>query len=159
MNLLPALRPIVEEVRRRFGTQIESCEAPHPDEIYLRTNQNTVSALCAFLYRKFHARLTNVFAEDARSNEGCFHIHRVLALDAAHGYLIARTSISPEKPEFLSMTTAVPAVNWHEREIQDWFGLKAIGHPNPRRMALHDDWPQVHPMRKDFVHEDQNAAA
>jgi Ni,Fe-hydrogenase III large subunit len=41
-------------------------------------------------------------------------------------------------------------VNWQEREIQDWFGLIAEGHPNPRRVALHDNWPDVHPLRKHF---------
>ena len=41
-------------------------------------------------------------------------------------------------------------MNWQEREIQDWFGLKAVGHPNPRRVALHDNWPDVYPLRKDF---------
>ena len=46
--------------------------------------------------------------------------------------------------------TPFPAVNWQEREVQDLFGLKLIGHPNPRRCALHDDWPEVHPLRKDF---------
>jgi Ni,Fe-hydrogenase III large subunit len=43
-----------------------------------------------------------------------------------------------------------PAINWQEREIQDWFGLEAVGHPNPRRVALNDNWPDVHPLRKDF---------
>jgi Ni,Fe-hydrogenase III large subunit len=44
----------------------------------------------------------------------------------------------------------LPAANWQEREIQDLFGLRLEGHPNPRRCALHDDWPQVFPLRKDF---------
>ena len=52
--------------------------------------------------------------------------------------------------EFISLTNALPAVNWQEREIQDLFGLKLEGHPNPRRCALHDDWPEVYPLRKDF---------
>ena len=34
--------------------------------------------------------------------------------------------------------------------MQDLFGLKLTGHPNPRRCALHDDWPEVFPLRKDF---------
>ena len=48
------------------------------------------------------------------------------------------------------MAAEVPAFNWQEREIQDWFGIEALGHPNPRRVALHDNWPDVHPLRKDF---------
>jgi Ni,Fe-hydrogenase III large subunit len=30
------------------------------------------------------------------------------------------------------------------------FGIKLLGHPNPRRCVLHDDWPEVYPLRKDF---------
>jgi len=61
-----------------------------------------------------------------------------------------RVPVASDRPEFPSLTNAVHAVNWQEREIQDLFGLKLIGHPNPRRCALHDDWPEVHPLRKDF---------
>src|ERR1035438_10665390 len=58
--------------------------------------------------------------------------------------------VPPELPVFVSLTNALPAANWQEREIQDLFGLKLQGHPNPRRCALHDDWPEVYPLRKDF---------
>ena len=51
---------------------------------------------------------------------------------------------------FPSLAAELPSLNWQEREIQDWFGLEAEGHPNPRRVALHDNWPDVHPLRKDF---------
>src|SRR5205807_6412680 len=79
-----------------------------------------------------------------------FFIFYVFAIRSANGFFILRAPISPQGPQFTSLTNAVPAVNWQEREIQDWFGLKLIGHPNPRRCALHDDWPEVHPLRKDF---------
>jgi Ni,Fe-hydrogenase III large subunit len=61
-----------------------------------------------------------------------------------------RTPVSADHPEFPSLSAQLPAINWQEREIQDWFGLKAAEHPNPRRVALHDNWPDVHPLRKDF---------
>jgi len=151
MNVLPALQAVLDELRKRFGAQIEAMTVARVDEVYVQTNQTTLSALCALLYRRFNARLTSVFAEDLRDTaDKCFRNYHVFALDAARGYIVIHTAISPERPEFVSLTTAVPAVNWQEREIQDWFGLKAIGHPSPRRMALHDDWPQVHPLRKNF---------
>ena len=92
----------------------------------------------------------SLFADDARQTEGVFHLYHVFALDAAHGFIILRAPVPPDKPEFASLTNAIPGVNWQEREVQDLFGLKLIGHPNPRRCALHDDWPEVHPLRKDF---------
>ena len=79
-----------------------------------------------------------------------FHLYYLFALDAAHGFFSLRVPVPADKPEFTSLTDAVHAVNWQEREVQDLFGLKLLGHPNPRRCALHDDWPDVYPLRKDF---------
>ncbi|MDO8542418.1 MAG: NADH-quinone oxidoreductase subunit C [Opitutaceae bacterium] len=83
-------------------------------------------------------------------HRGVFHLYYVYALDQRHGFIIARAAVPADKPEFPSLTDAVHGVNWQEREIQDLFGLKLLGHPNPRRCALHDDWPEVFPLRKDF---------
>ena len=62
----------------------------------------------------------------------------LVSLDAAH-------------PEVPSLTTAIPAANWHEREMQDLFGIVAVGHPDPRPLVVHDGWPRgVFPLRKTF---------
>lgn len=149
-QISPELQPIVEEVTRRFSGRIDSLSTPRLNEIYFHASMDLVSGFCAHLYRIWNARLVSVFADDARPDSGVFHLYYILALDAAHGFVILRVPISPEAPEFASLTNAIPAVNWQEREIQDLFGLQLLGHPNPRRCALHDDWPDVHPLRKDF---------
>ncbi len=59
--------------------------------------------------------------------------------------------VDPACPEVPSLTTAVPAANWHEREIQDLFGIVPVGHPDPRPLVVHDGWPRgVFPLRKTF---------
>src|SRR5208337_4880855 len=55
-----------------------------------------------------------------------------------------------EHAEFPSVAAEIPDDNWQERENQDRVGLVAQGHPNPRRVALDDNWPAIHPLRKDF---------
>ena len=144
------LQPILDEVTKRFAGRIGSLAAPRPNEVYFHARVDLLSGFCAHLHRKWSARLVSVFADDARSDAGMFHLYYVLALDAAHGFFILRVPVSPDTPEFPSLTNAFPAVNWQEREIQDLFGLQLRGHPNPRRCALHDDWPEVYPLRKDF---------
>jgi len=144
------LRPVVEDLTRRFPGRLEAGEAPRPNEVYFHAKMDLVAGFCAQLYRHWNARLVTVFGEDARAGDGVFHLYYVFALDAAHGFLILRVPVSPENPEFTSLVNAIPAVNWQEREVQDLFGLKLVGHPNPRRCALHDDWPEVYPLRKDF---------
>jgi Ni,Fe-hydrogenase III large subunit/Ni,Fe-hydrogenase III component G len=144
------LRPVVEEVARRFKGRIDSLEVPRPNEIYFQGQMDMVGGFCAHLHRTWNARLVAVFADDARAGKGVFHVYYMMALDALHGFLILCTPVSAEAPEFLSLANAFPGVNWQEREVQDLFGLKLVGHPNLRRCALHDDWPEVFPLRKDF---------
>lgn len=44
-----------------------------------------------------------------------------------------------------------PAVDWHEREVKDLFGLAFEGHPRLGQFVLHEDWPEnVNPMRHSF---------
>ncbi|MBI4663017.1 MAG: NADH-quinone oxidoreductase subunit C [Verrucomicrobia bacterium] len=150
MNLLPSLQTVLDDLTQRFGPQMQPAHSPRPNELYLRAPVVLASALCSILYRKYQARLAGVFGEDARAEHNAFFVYYLYALDSAHGFVCVRVPVAPEKPELPSLTNAVPAVNWQEREVQDMFGLKLVGHPNPRRCALHDDWPEVYPLRKDF---------
>src|SRR5205814_1842568 len=147
---LPGLRTVLDELTQRFGAQIEHTHATQPNEVYLHAKLGIASALCSAFYKKYQGRLAGVFAEDARAEHKVFLVYYLYALDAAHGFVLVRVPVSAEKPEIPSLANAIPAADWQEREIQDLFGLKLIGHPNPRRCALHDDWPEVHPLRKDF---------
>jgi Ni,Fe-hydrogenase III large subunit/Ni,Fe-hydrogenase III component G len=120
-------------------------------EIYLDLSDSNIPPVAEYLRRTFSARLAAVFAEDRRAAEGCFYNYYVFEHPADPRYLLVRAPIPADNPAFPSLAAEIPAVNWQEREIQDWFGLTAIGHPNSRRVALHDNWPDVHPLRKDFA--------
>ncbi len=95
-------------------------------------------------------RLVTIFAEDRVQPEGVFYIYYVFERHGDPDYVILRAPVPADDPRFPSLASTLPSVNWQEREIQDWFGIEAEGHPNPRRVALHDNWPDVHPLRKDF---------
>jgi len=150
VNLLPGLQIVLDELTQRFGAQIDRAHARQPNELYLHTKIDLVGALCSLLYKKHGARLAGVFAEDARATDKTFFVYYLYALDSAHAFIFVRVPVSADNPELPSLTNAVHAVNWQEREIQDLFGIKLLGHPNPRRCVLHDDWPEIFPLRKDF---------
>jgi len=95
-------------------------------------------------------RYAAVFAEDRTAEESSFLLFDVLDHPGDSRYLVLAWRIPADTPSFPAISAQAPAVNWMEREIQDWFGLEAAGHPNPRRVALHDHWPDVHPLRRDF---------
>ncbi len=53
---------------------------------------------------------------------------------------------------FASLATRSFAASRFEREIHDLFGLVPEGHPDLRRLALHQYWPDgYHPLRRDVV--------
>ena len=44
-----------------------------------------------------------------------------------------------------------PSFDWHEREVEDLFGLHFEDHPRLGEFVLHEDWPEgINPMRRDF---------
>lgn len=142
--------PSFEALQQKFGAHVQSMHAERQDEIYLFISDPDIRAIAEYLREEFEARLVTVFAEDRCSTDGVFFNYYVFEQKDNPQYLIVRAPVSADDPRFPSLSAELPAVNWQEREIQDWFGLTAVGHPNPRRVALHDNWPDVHPLRKDF---------
>src|SRR5450755_2571151 len=139
-----------EGFRQKLGRQVQSVRADREDEIYVLLGDANIRPITEHLLGEFGARLVMAFAEDRRSAEGVFFNYYVFEQKGSAQYLIVQAPVRSDSLEFPSLSAELPAVNWQEREIQDWFGLTAIGHPNPRRVALHDNWPDVHPLRKDF---------
>jgi formate hydrogenlyase subunit 5 len=61
-----------------------------------------------------------------------------------------RVALPLGEPSYASISTLVPAAHWDEREAKDLFGIVPVGHPDPRRLVLHERWPRgFHPLRKD----------
>ena len=51
--------------------------------------------------------------------------------------------------EIASWVHWFPGAAWHEREAAELYGVRFLGHPDPRRLLLGDDF-EGHPLRKDF---------
>jgi NADH-quinone oxidoreductase subunit C len=72
-------------------------------------------------------------------------------LSITHGSRRLRVEVTcPDgDPHIPSVITVYPAVDWHERETWDMFGIIFDGHPALTRILMPDDWPG-HPQRKDY---------
>jgi hydrogenase-4 component G len=95
-------------------------------------------------------RLLAMFANDERPVCGNFVIYCLFSGDG--GTVLVKALLDRDAPlEFPSISPGIPAAAWYEREICDLFGLSPLGHPDPRRLVLHENFPDgVHPLRKDF---------
>jgi Ni,Fe-hydrogenase III large subunit/Ni,Fe-hydrogenase III component G len=124
-----------------------------PGELRFDVPLGQLPAACESAAAALDARLATMVAEDLRASALGYRLEYVFAPSraAGGGWLTLETHVPSGAPVFPSITPRVPAAHWHEREAQDMFGLRAEGHPDPRRLMLHDDWPEgVHPLRKDF---------
>jgi len=142
--------PFLDDLIIRLGGQVETVGAGGESEVYLRLRDADIRPAIAILRDEHNARVAAVFAEDRRAAEFCFLNHYVLEFPGNPAFLFITARVEADNPSFPSLSAEMPALNWQEREIQDWFGIQLEGHPNPRRVALHDNWPDVHPLRKDF---------
>jgi Ni,Fe-hydrogenase III large subunit/Ni,Fe-hydrogenase III component G len=139
-----------EDLRERFPEQVRSVAEPVSGQFTVLLDGPDATAIVRHLLAERQARLVTVFAEDRVNTEGVFYNYYVFDRPGEPTWVMLKAPIPAEHPAFPSLAAELPAVNWQEREIQDWFGLEATGHPNPRRVALHDNWPEVHPLRKSF---------
>ncbi len=105
---------------------------------------------CGALVRDRSARLVVMTGTDERLEGGGYGLYFVFALPDGELRTV-ETQVDPSRPVYPSVTRAVPAAHWYEREVKDLLGVEPEGHPDPRRLVLHDDWPRgLHPLRKDF---------
>ena len=140
-----------DELHDRFPGIVRSVEEAVPDQVVVLLNSPNVTGIVRHFLIEHQARIVTVFAEDRVSAEGVFYNYYVFDRSGEASWVILKAPIPERFPSFSSLAAELPAINWQEREIQDWFGLEAVGHPNPRRVALHDNWPDVHPLRKSFA--------
>ena len=122
-----------------------------PGELTLETDAAALPTLADRIAQSLGGRLMSLFASDERSATGRFFLHHLWSLSQQRTFLHIAAPIDPATPSYPSIAAKYPAANWFEREVMDFFGLVPEGHPNPARVALHDDWPEdAWPLRKDF---------
>ncbi|MDB5059956.1 MAG: energy-converting Ni,Fe-hydrogenase subunit HyfG [Chloroflexi bacterium] len=96
------------------------------------------------------APLLTMIATDDRLADRSYGLHYVFSYPAEETLIDVNCAVPAASPSYPSVTRALPAAAWYEREARDMFGIVADDHPDPRRLVLHDDWPRgYHPLRKD----------
>jgi len=144
------MKKVLDALIKEFKSHILQ-QTVSRNEIYLTVEKDAAIGICNYLYTHFSAPLILMFATDERKTAGHFNIHYVFSFDKEDAFVILRIHVEETAPQFRSLATEIPAAGWYEREIQDMFGLKAVGHPDPRRLVMFEDWPEgYYPLRKDF---------
>jgi NADH-quinone oxidoreductase subunit C len=79
-------------------------------------------------------------------------VYHLLSYKHAHTFAL-KVHLPRENPSVPTVEGVWGVANWHEREAYDMFGIVFVGHSDPRRILLPDDWIG-HPLRKDWQDPD-----
>ena len=95
------------------------------------------------------ARYVMLVGLDERSMGGAGLAIEVALADSS-GPIRLRVELPLDRPVYPSLARSVPAAHWDEREVRGLLGINPAGHPDSRRLVLHEHWPGgYHPLRKD----------
>jgi Ni,Fe-hydrogenase III large subunit/Ni,Fe-hydrogenase III component G len=98
------------------------------------------------LLRGGNVRLVSLFG--SIDEGGGSRVHYIVDVDN-HEYRIFSSTVRGPIP---SLTPMAPAAAWYERELRDQYGIECEGHPDPRPLLFHENWPQnIHPMTGDVA--------
>lgn len=138
-------------LKQQLGNKICSAEENGYQEMIILIEKINLPEVCQFLREEKNGRLFTMVGSDEREINGSFALYYVFSFDQFRYFITIKTLIDPLDMTFPSVTLVLPAANWYEREVKDLFGLRPQGHPDPRPLALHGDWPEdLYPLHKDF---------
>jgi Ni,Fe-hydrogenase III large subunit/Ni,Fe-hydrogenase III component G len=146
---------LTHALRANAAGSVDAEVGPRPSDVTVRLAlPSDLPAAVAVLIGPQAMALATVIATDETATDGDLKVRYVFeptAPGAPDRFVTLLVSLDGTHPEVPSITTAVPAANWHEREMQDLFGIVPVGHPDPRPLVVHDGWPRgVFPLRKAF---------
>jgi len=145
---------IIDRVRENLDGALVASEEPAPGVLHLTVKRASVVEACRHLQDSLGARFLISAGIDRRPGEGCLSVTHIFSRDEDQQFICVRADMSGDSAEIESITPWVNGANWSERECQDLLGIKAKGHPDPRRLVVADDWPEgVYPLRKDVPHD------
>ncbi len=142
---------IVQELRSHLGANVLESFAIGSDAVGIVVSPKDLPAAASVIDRTLDARFVISVGTDMREQGQGFRVDHIFSQDRRKTWVVLRTQTPADDPTVASITPAVPAAAWAEREFQDLVGITAAGHPDPRRLVLADDWPEgMHPLRRDF---------
>jgi Ni,Fe-hydrogenase III large subunit/Ni,Fe-hydrogenase III component G len=143
------LRDLASALEQRFGSGIApSPAAPGYSLAFSLAKPDSLPALCSFLFWEQGCVFGGMIAEEQPGN---WLLHYVFLLPGA-GWIDIVLALPIDATSVPSIVAGVHAADWHEREVEDLFGIHFENHPRLGDFALHDQiWHEgIDPMRKSF---------
>lgn len=131
----------------------------HNNFIAFEIPHSSLKEIVCDLYQRHNLPLKIITATDEKTENGCFKVFYVFGVPKENVFLAPFIRLESSE-EFPSLTSEIHEASTYERKIKTFFGLNPKGHPNPRTLILHENWPKgLFPLRKDFNWQTRPAEA
>ncbi len=140
------LQPVVEKLEKEFGL----VASEYRGDASLVLPAEKIVAACQRMRDLGFEMLSALTAVDYWPEEQPrFHVIYEFTSVSKRLRLEIRVPVPGINPTIPSVSSIYCNANWRERELWDMFGIKALGHPDLRRILMPADW-EGHPLRKDY---------
>ena len=142
---------LLEQVRAAFGERITASHAQHGNATVSIRRDDALE-----IFRTLRDRpefgfdmLADLTAVDYLGEAPRFEIaYHLYSLPQNHR-LRVKIRVPEDEAWVHSLVPLWKAANWLERECWDMFGIRFVGHPDPRRILMYEQFVG-HPLRKDY---------
>lgn len=143
------LDDLIAAVVDRFGEGISHATGQRGYVFKLQLNYPEIlRSVCRFLFWDQGCSFGGIIAEE---DSTCWQLYYSFLFPKS-GWIAVALRLPCDVTTVPSISAEVHAADWHEREIEDLFGLVFEGHPRLGDFVLHDQvWHEgIDPMRKSF---------
>ena len=151
---------VQERIEKKFPAKISRAELEVQDP-FLVVDVNAIVDIATYLRDEpelafdmlhCHSAVDYLSEKEPESSRIEVVLH-LTSLKHRH-WIVLKVILPRDKPEMPTLEGVWPTANWHEREAYDLFGIEFVGHSDPRRIFLPEDWAG-HPLRKDWEWPDE----
>lgn len=144
-----SLQQIADQAERRWTGRVRASLNAAPDAgCRLECETSNLPEICNWLFSGLRYSFGGMIVEQL----SCWELRYVFYGGSDEGWVHVVTYLPEASDRVPSVSRLVHAADWHEREVEDAFGLVFEGHPRLGDFVLHNDvWHEgVAPMRKTF---------
>ena len=139
---------VTEILKNTFGNKITGVERKSDNRLFVTVEKSAIVPVSGYVFKDLDARF--MISTGIDTPHGVMEVNHHFAFDEDSCVVTLRVFIDRENPEIDSITSAVPAANWIEREMWELLGINFKNHPNMKHLLLADDWPEGnYPLRRD----------
>jgi Ni,Fe-hydrogenase III component G len=139
---------VTEKLKQTFGDRIVGVDRKSDRRAYVTVDTKAIVPVAGYVFKDLDARF--MISTGTDTPRGVMEVNHHFAFDRHDFVVTLRALVDRENPEIDSITSAVPAANWIEREMWELLGINFRNHPNKKHLLLADDWPEGdYPLRRD----------